>query len=114
MSHFAITRLLVIALFLPITLFAQTKLAETLTGKTESLQKIDGYIPLYWDRNTGKMLMEISRLNEEFLYQISLPAGVGSNPIGLDRGQLGRTFVVYFERIGNKILLFNRIIVTEL
>ena len=51
------------------------------------------------------MLMQISRFNREFLYQVSLPAGVGSNPIGLDRGQLGDSHVVFFERIGSKVLL---------
>jgi hypothetical protein len=85
--------------------FSQTKPVETFDDKTKTLQKIEGFVPIFWDAKNGKMLMEISRFNKEFLYQVSLPAGVGSNPIGLDRGQLGRTFVVYFERIGNKILL---------
>lgn len=71
----------------------------------ENLRKIDGFVPLYWDARTGRMLMEVSRFNTEFLYQVSLPAGLGSNPVGLDRGQLGRTFVVYFERVGPKVLL---------
>ena len=85
---------------------AQAKLQDqSFESKIASLQKLDGYIPLYWDSKSGKMLMEISRFNTEFLYQVSLPAGVGSNPIGLDRGQLGNTFVVYFERVGPKILL---------
>lgn len=39
---------------------------------------------------------------------MSLPAGVGSNPIGLDRGQLGPTHVVVFERVGPKVLLVER------
>jgi hypothetical protein len=34
-----------------------------------------------------------------------LPQGVGSNDIGLDRGQLGDTRLVKFERYGNKVLL---------
>ncbi len=85
--------------------FSQTKSTDTFDDKIKGLQKIDGYIPLYWDAKGGKMLLEISRFDQEFLYQISLPAGLGSNPIGLDRGQLGRTYVVYFERIGNKILM---------
>ena len=88
--------------------FAQgTKTAnpKTVAEITSGLQKIDGYIPLYYDDEKGKMYLEITRLNEEFLHQISLPTGVGSNPIGLDRGQLGRTKVVYFERVGNKVLL---------
>ena len=77
----------------------------TLAAKIANLQKIDGYLPLYWDAANGKMLLEISRFNTEFLYQVSLPAGVGSNPIGLDRGQLGGTYVVSFERVGPKVLM---------
>src|SRR5260370_885393 len=41
----------------------------------------------------------------EVLYQSSVPAGVGSNDIGLDRGQLGETRIVRFERSGPKVLL---------
>ena len=85
--------------------FGQEKQEESFDKKVEKLQRIDGFMPLYWDSKNGKMFLEIARFNREFLYQISLPAGVGSNPIGLDRGQLGRTFVVYFERVGQKILL---------
>ncbi|REJ75406.1 MAG: DUF5117 domain-containing protein [Acidobacteria bacterium] len=72
---------------------------------TKGLQKIEGFVPLFYDESSGKMMMEVSRLGEEFLYQISLATGVGSNPIGLDRGQLGDTYVVYFEKAGNKLFL---------
>src|SRR4051794_24595217 len=78
---------------------------KTIASVTSKLQKIDGYIPLYWDNAAGKMYMEISRFNTEFLYQVSLPTGVGSNPLGLDRGQLGDTHVVRFERAGPKVLM---------
>ena len=73
--------------------------------KTAKLQKFDGLFPLYWDADNGKLLMQINRLGEEFLYQVSLPAGVGSNPIGLDRGELGTTHIVRFDRIGPKVLM---------
>jgi hypothetical protein len=73
--------------------------------KTSKLQKLDGYIPLYWDAENGKLLMQISRFGEELLYQSSLPAGVGSNPIGLDRGLLGQTQIVTFDRVGPKVLM---------
>ncbi len=49
--------------------------------------------------------MEISRFEQEFLYINSLQAGIGSNDIGLDRGQLGKERVVKFSRSGDKILL---------
>src|SRR3954453_5326322 len=74
--------------------------ASPMETKTSKLQKFDGYIPLYWDAENGKLLMQISRFGEELLYQSSPPAGVGSNPIGLDRGLLGQTQIVTFDRIG--------------
>ncbi|HEV2801546.1 MAG TPA: zinc-dependent metalloprotease [Pyrinomonadaceae bacterium] len=78
---------------------------KSIRTRTRGLQKWDGYLPLYWDADAGKLLLEIERFNTEFLYQVSLPTGVGSNPIGLDRGQLGSTNVVFFERTGPKVLL---------
>ncbi|MFN0213763.1 MAG: zinc-dependent metalloprotease [Saprospiraceae bacterium] len=64
-----------------------------------------GYFPFWWDEKTGKIWLEINRFDTEFLYVNSLPAGVGSNDIGLDRGQIGDSRVVKFVRSGNKILL---------
>ena len=78
---------------------------RTFASITEKAQRIDGFIPLYINADEGKIYMEIDRIDQEFLYQVSLPTGVGSNPIGLDRGQLGDTRVVKFERAGNKVLL---------
>jgi hypothetical protein len=78
---------------------------NAIESKTAKLRKIDGYIPLFWDAEGGKLYMQISRFNEELLYQSSLPAGVGSNPIGLDRGLLGQTQIVTFDRIGPKVLM---------
>lgn len=73
--------------------------------KTKGLPRQDGLFPLYWDAGAGKLWLEIPRVGEEFLYVTSLPWGVGSNDIGLDRGQLGGEHVVRFERHGNKVLL---------
>ena len=68
-------------------------------------KKYEGFFDFYWDEKTGKIYLEIDNLGEEFLYVNSLAAGVGSNDIGLDRGQLGDTRVVKFERSGPKIFL---------
>src|SRR5437870_4094779 len=78
---------------------------STIESKPAKLQKLDGFIPLYWDAENGKLLMQVSRFGEELLYYTSLPAGLGSNPIGLDRGQTGEGIVVEFERIGPKVLM---------
>src|ERR1700722_7887941 len=77
----------------------------TIAEKTKDAQKLPGYFNLYWDAKSGKLWLEIDKWNTEFLYQTSLPAGIGSNDIGLDRGQMGETRIVRFERTGPKILL---------
>ncbi|HEX2834649.1 MAG TPA: zinc-dependent metalloprotease [Thermoanaerobaculia bacterium] len=69
------------------------------------LQQFDGFVPLRWDEQSGKLLMEITRFNEEMIWQVSLAAGVGSNPIGLDRSQLGATHLIRFERVGPRVLM---------
>src|SRR5205814_9208901 len=73
--------------------------------KTSSMQKFSGYFPFYWDAKAGKIWLEIDKWNSDFLYVESLPAGIGSNDIGLDRGQLGQSHIVRFERTGPRLLL---------
>src|SRR5437773_9079825 len=83
---------------------ADAKLA-TITEKVPGMQKFAGYFPFYWDAKAVKIWLEIDRWNSEFLYVESLPAGIGSNDIGLDRGQLGQAYIVRFERTGPRVLL---------
>jgi hypothetical protein len=82
-----------------------TQATLNIADKTAGAQKKPGYFNLYWDAKQGKLWLEIDKWSTEFLYQSSLPAGVGSNDIGLDRGQLGATRIVRFERSGPKVLL---------
>lgn len=72
---------------------------------TEKMQHQAGFFDFYYDKSTDKVYLEVDKLEQEFLFQSSLPQGIGSNDIGLDRGQLGDTRLVKFERYGNKILL---------
>jgi hypothetical protein len=73
--------------------------------KTEGMQKLDGFLPVYWDAAAGKMWLEIGRWGEEILYYPSLPAGLGQNDIGLNRGDLAGEHVIAFERVGPKVLM---------
>ena len=73
--------------------------------KTEGVTRMEGFFPLYWDEAEGKVWLEIPQMEADFLYVASLPAGLGSNDVGLDRGQLGTERVVRFERVGPKVLL---------
>ncbi len=88
----------------------QTSLTATTPAKgiesfTSKMQKSQGFFDFYYDESTGKMFLAVDKLDEEFLYVHALAAGVGSNDIGLDRGQLGQERVVKFEKHGNKLLL---------
>jgi hypothetical protein len=66
---------------------------------------MQGYFNLYWHAGSGKLYWEIDKLDTEFLYQVSMASGLGSNPIGIDRGQLVDTFVLSANRIGPRVLL---------
>ena len=67
-----------------------------------------GFFDFYYEENSGKVFLKVNKerqIDTEFLYINSLSAGIGSNDIGLDRGQLGDERVVYFSKAGNKLLL---------
>ncbi|MCC7415586.1 MAG: zinc-dependent metalloprotease [Acidobacteria bacterium] len=88
------------------TLFAQgARPASSIEDRTAGMQKIDGYFPLYWEERTGTLFLEVARFNSDFLFTTGLSAGLGSNDIGLDRGQSSQGRVVQFQRVGPKILL---------
>jgi hypothetical protein len=78
---------------------------KTIEQKTSGMEKLPGFFTCYWDAREGKLWLQIDKWNTPFLYYESLPNGVGSNDVGLDRGQPGKTNVVHFERSGPRILL---------
>ena len=84
---------------------SDTTKTPTIAEKVAGMEKFPGYFPFYWDAKAGKMWLEIDKWNTEFLYVESLPAGIGSNDIGLDRGQLGTSSIVRFDRSGPRVLL---------
>ena len=72
---------------------------------SKTVIKHEGYVTFYYDESTDKIFLQIENLHQEFLYVNSLSEGIGSNDIGLDRGQLGNTRIVKFMKAGNKLLL---------
>jgi hypothetical protein len=82
-----------------------SQLSQTIDARTAGFQKLDGYVPLYWDQKTGSLWMEINKFDTEMLYSTGLSAGLGSNDIGLDRGQWSQGRVVKFQRIGPRVLM---------
>ena len=84
------------------------KQVSSIAEKVKSLVHMDGFFDLYWDQEKGQLLLRIDSMGDEFIYQSSLARGVGSNDLGLDRGQLGTTRLVGFYRSGPKILLIEK------
>lgn len=100
-----------------ISLFAQRKKSNkepqpqtivqksAIATKTDGMKKYEGFFEFYYDEKQDKIFLVIDKFNEEFLYINSLSAGIGSNDIGLDRGQLGGERIVKFDKRGPKVLL---------
>ncbi|MCG8608355.1 zinc-dependent metalloprotease [bacterium] len=78
---------------------------NSIADYTKSLQKQDGHFPIYWDHKQGSLLMEVSRLDEDFLYLPSLSTGLGINRLRLDRGMIGDEKIARFKRVGPKVML---------
>lgn len=109
------SNLLLLFLLLSTFIFAQKKKSEPATpeqpkptgiaARVSGMKHHPGYFDFYYDEKQDKIFLVIDKFNEEVLYVNSLPAGVGSNDIGLDRGQLGNERIVKFNRVGPKVLL---------
>jgi hypothetical protein len=84
---------------------ASPKEASGLEAKTRGMQHLPGFMPLFWDGKAGRLYLEIPATLKDVLYLHSLPYGVGSNDLGLDRGQMSEPRIVHFERFGPKMLL---------
>ncbi|MDQ6610070.1 MAG: zinc-dependent metalloprotease [Bacteroidota bacterium] len=98
-------RLLIFIAFIFTCHISWSQKLPTLEEKTTGLKKSEGFLSFYWDDATGKLWLDVNKLDSEFLYVTSLPAGLGSNDIGLDRGLIGDSRIVKFNRVGRKILL---------
>ena len=76
----------------------------TIEEATKDYEAFPGFFTFYWDSKQGKIWLQVDRW-DDFLYVQSLATGLGSNPVGLDRGQLGTERVVSFKRVGPRVLL---------
>ncbi|MGY5846775.1 zinc-dependent metalloprotease [Salegentibacter sp. HM20] len=94
-------RLLLIVLFFSISQFGNAQFLE----EKEDLKSYEGFFDFYYNEEEDEIYLEVDKLDTEFLYTHFLASGVGSNDVGLDRGQLGGGVVVKFIKAGKKLLL---------
>ena len=96
MKHFLLIFLLVS--------FSVPGMAQFLSEK-ENLKEFEGFFNFHYNEDEDEIYLEVDKLESEFLYVHALTSGLGSNDIGLDRGQLGNEAIVKFQKAGNKLLL---------
>lgn len=76
----------------------------SIAGRTQGLVQHPGFIPVYLHARQGKILLELPGDSTRALFFLSLATGLGSNPIGLDRGADGASHVLRFDRNGERVL----------
>ncbi|MCP3981918.1 MAG: DUF5117 domain-containing protein [bacterium] len=78
---------------------------------TSGLERRAGLWTLYLDAGHGKVLAELPAPSGprgeigRYLYVEGLVSGLGSNPVGLDRGQLGDTRLVALRQVGGRVIV---------
>jgi len=85
----------------------------TLAEKVAGLERRPGLLDLWVDPDRGKVWLEVPPVPEgaergevgRYLYVEGLVTGLGSNPVGLDRGQLGEALLVALRRVGGRLLV---------
>ncbi len=79
--------------------------------KTKGLERREGLLVTYLDRRRGRLWLEVPAPSGprgevgSYLYVEGLLTGLGSNPVGLDRGQLGESRLVTLRRLGGRVLV---------
>ncbi|MHB1225374.1 MAG: zinc-dependent metalloprotease [Gemmatimonadaceae bacterium] len=79
--------------------------ATSIAARTGGLERQDGFLPLYLDERQGKLLLELPRDSARMLFFTTQATGLGSNPIGIDRGMSSGGEVVRFQRNGDRVLV---------
>ncbi len=79
----------------------------TIAAVADAWERHDGFVPFYWDAAAGRLWL-VLRDGQELLYATGLASGLGSNPVGLDRGQVGGERIVDVRRTGGRLLMVAR------
>ena len=85
---------------------AQESFADTLEGT----RALAGLLDLHVADDAGRIWLTLPPADGEaprlrLLYAEGLTTGLGSNPVGLDRGQLGPARVISFRVVGDRVLV---------
>lgn len=84
---------------------SQASVAASVGSRTQGMEKRAGFVAVYRDSAQGRIYLELPHDSLRALAFFTLATGLGSNPIGLDRGEDGASYVVRFDRSGNRVLV---------
>ncbi|MEO0884135.1 MAG: zinc-dependent metalloprotease [Pseudomonadota bacterium] len=79
------------------------------SDRLDGLNAKPGFFDLYLDEDAGDIYAVLPAADDRgislrFIYTTGLSAGLGSNPIGLDRGDASNGAIVRFRKVGDKIV----------
>ncbi|HXU32973.1 MAG TPA: zinc-dependent metalloprotease [Thermoanaerobaculia bacterium] len=84
--------------------------ASPVAAKIAGLEPRGGLLDLYLDKKAGKVWLALpspsgpgGRIGS-YLYVEALGSGLGSNPVGLDRGQVSDALILDIRRVGGRVL----------
>jgi hypothetical protein len=95
--RYSAVKFLVLIAVLSSSLFAQA-----------NLDRREGYIPLIWDAEQGRLLFELTRFDQDILYFTSVAKGSGSGSVGLEWAGSGEGGVIQFQRVGPRVLVVEK------
>jgi hypothetical protein len=68
-------------------------------------ERHDGFFPIYYQPTSGRLLIEVKRPRQDFLYLKSIVTGLGIAIVDIDRGSLIADGIARFERHGPRMHL---------
>ena len=98
------TRISCVSCRLVLAAFALQALAAAQTPP----ERLDGFIPMLWDADQGKLLFEIPQLDKDILYYSTVAKGSGSGNVGLEWAGQEEGGVIQFQRVGPRVLVVEK------
>ena len=84
--------------------------SQSFTNPLAGLDRREGFIDLYVDTKKNRVLAKLPKADDDgvsmrFIHTARLTAGLGSNPVGLDRGWGNSGAIVVFRHMGDKVII---------
>jgi hypothetical protein len=89
-------------------LILQSSLFVPPVSAQAGLERRDGFVPMLWDADQGRLFFELTRFDQDILYFTSVAKGSGSGSVGLEWAGGGEGGVIQFQRVGPKVMVVEK------